>query len=86
MHISSIQLKNFKRFTDLKIEGIPKEAKLVLLVGSNGSGKSSVFDALEVSNHATKGEGFQPEYYTKDKAHKFKLEIFFDNKEYNVLI
>jgi len=46
MRIKKIQLKNFKRFTDLTIENIPEEAKLVLLIGSNGSGKSSIFDAF----------------------------------------
>jgi len=46
MRITRLQLKNFKRFTDLTIESIPKEAKLVLLIGSNGSGKSSIFDAF----------------------------------------
>ncbi|WP_346320187.1 AAA family ATPase [Chitinophaga sp. YIM B06452] len=47
MRITKLQLKNFKRFTDLTIAGIPAEAKLVLLIGSNGSGKSSVFDGLD---------------------------------------
>lgn len=46
MKISSIELRNFKRFTHLKIENIPAEAKLVVLLGPNGCGKSSVFDAL----------------------------------------
>lgn len=47
MKITYLQLKNFKRFTDFEIENIPISSKLVLLVGSNGSGKSSVFDAFE---------------------------------------
>ena len=46
MKIKSLQLKNFKRFTDLTLQGIPEDAKLVLLIGSNGSGKSSVFDGI----------------------------------------
>ena len=46
MRIRKLQLKNFKRFTDLTIDNIPDEAKLVLLIGSNGSGKSSIFDAF----------------------------------------
>ena len=50
MHITRVELKNFKRFTDLTIDGIPNDAKLVLLIGSNGSGKSSVFDAFEIDN------------------------------------
>lgn len=50
MKIKSIELKNFKKFTDLRIENIPESAKLVLLIGPNGSGKSSVFDAFEYIN------------------------------------
>ncbi|HUZ58363.1 MAG TPA: AAA family ATPase [Hanamia sp.] len=46
MKITKIHLTNFKRFTDLMIDNIPNSAKLVLLIGSNGSGKSSVFDAF----------------------------------------
>ena len=50
MHITKVELQNFKRFTNLTIDGIPADAKLVLLIGSNGSGKSSVFDAFEIDN------------------------------------
>ena len=46
MKIKSIKLKDFKRFTDLSIEGLPETAKLVVMIGPNGCGKSSVFDAL----------------------------------------
>ncbi len=46
MNITQINLKNFKRFTDLTISDIPESSKLVLLIGANGSGKSCVFDAL----------------------------------------
>ncbi|WP_424945745.1 AAA family ATPase [Candidatus Spongiihabitans sp.] len=46
MKIKSIHLKEFKRFTDLKITGLPDTAKLVVLLGPNGCGKSSVFDAI----------------------------------------
>jgi len=49
MHITRLQLSNFKRFTELTIELslLTKPPKLVLLIGTNGSGKSSVFDAFE---------------------------------------
>ena len=46
MKIRSIHLRDFKRFTDLTISDLPETAKLVVLVGPNGCGKSSVFDAL----------------------------------------
>jgi AAA15 family ATPase/GTPase len=47
MRIKEMNLVNFKRFTDLQIKNIPAEAKLVLLIGANGSGKSSIFDAFD---------------------------------------
>ena len=46
MRINKLQLKNFKRFTDLTLDGIPVSAKLVLLIGANGSGKTSVLEAI----------------------------------------
>ena len=39
MRIESIHIENFKRFTDLHIEGIPSSAKLVVIVGPNGMWK-----------------------------------------------
>ena len=68
MKVNSLQLKSFKRFTDLTIRDIPERCKLVLLIGSNGSGKSSVFDAFEVLNryrlHSFTGN--VEKYYSKN--------------------
>lgn len=47
MKIRQIQLKNFKRFTDTTIADIPETARLVVLVGPNGCGKSSLIDAAQ---------------------------------------
>ncbi len=46
MKIESIYLKDFKRFKDLTVSELPESANLVVLVGPNGCGKSSVFDAI----------------------------------------
>ena len=54
MKIKKVHLENFKRFTDLTIENISPSAKLVVLVGPNGCGKSSLFDAFKVW-HILKG-------------------------------
>lgn len=53
MRIKNIELKNFKRFTDLTIANIPQTSKLVLIIGSNGSGKSSLFDAFDLLKKET---------------------------------
>ena len=57
MNVTRLHLANFKRFTDLTIDlsscaGAPK---LVLLIGANGSGKSSMFDAFEYLSGQHKG-------------------------------
>src|ERR1700754_4360339 len=74
MKIKSLQLKNFKRFTDLTLTNIPDNTKLVLLIGSNGSGKSSLFDALEVLNlhRLTTFADSRSPYYSKNK-HPFRV-------------
>lgn len=67
MKIKEIKLNRFKRFTDLLITGIPETAKLVVLVGPNGCGKTSVFEGL---NHWYKYNGFRnrgdKDYYIKE--------------------
>ena len=62
MNLTRLRLENFKRFTDLTIDlssfaGAPK---LVLLIGANGSGKSSVFDAFEYLSAPHKGDAAPP--------------------------
>ena len=55
MKIETIRINNFKRFTNLTITNIPESAKLVVLVGPNGCGKTSLFEAF---NHWYKLKGF----------------------------
>lgn len=86
MKIKSLQLKNFKRFTDLTLQDIPDNAKLVLLIGSNGSGKSSVFDAFESINKFNlqdggKGNRIKKEYYSKDKTKGFEIYFTTNNSQ-----
>ena len=77
MKIKSIHLQNFKRFTDLKIQNIPATAKLVVLLGPNGCGKSSLFDAMWYKTYEYRGLGRgrdDLEYYSKTAARRRRIE------------
>lgn len=78
MRIKNIHLKNFKRFTDLSINDIPEKSKLVLLVGSNGSGKSSLFDAFGFCNTSIKREGTNDEFWDYFQKNKQAAEVKID--------
>ena len=87
MKIKLIHLKDFKRFTDLKIEEIPETAKLVVMIGPNGCGKSSVFDALNTYPYIL-GMGIgddvdysdkyyqDVDYYTKSNEFRYSFSHF----------
>ena len=67
MKVASVHLQNFKRFTDLRINSIPATATLVVLVGPNGCGKSSLFDAFIRWHRQSAGMSYSGdgEYYNK---------------------
>ena len=67
MKIQQIHVTNLKRFTDLTIQNIPETTKLVVLVGPNGCGKTSLFEAF---NHWSRFNSFgnigEKSYYNKE--------------------
>ena len=69
MRIKTVRLKNYKRFTELTIADLPETARLVVLVGPNGTGKSSVFDSFLLKAKAAVGNqrlsGDTEQYYEK---------------------
>ncbi len=67
MKIKRITIKDFRRFTDLTIDGLDPQVKLVVLLGRNGSGKSSLFDALSfAASHSKHGNyDWDTSYYSK---------------------
>ncbi|GLU56816.1 AAA family ATPase [Dyadobacter frigoris] len=81
MHVQELSLKNFKRFTDLSIKRIPENTKLVLLIGANGSGKSSVFDAFETMSRSLRKSDLlysseeRQSYYRKDQTFSTSVTI-----------
>lgn len=76
MKIKSLEIKNFKRFTDLKVDIGNGQAKIVALVGPNGSGKSSVFDAFEqIGGREKLGFGEDPTYLRKDQSNEWSVVI-----------
>ena len=48
MRVKTVKLVEFKRFDDLTINLGPTPQRIVGLVGPNGCGKSSIFDAFEL--------------------------------------
>lgn len=70
MKIKRIELKDFRRFTHLVIDDIPDTAKLVILSGPNGNGKSSIFDAMLLFYRLRSGQGWNGDtsYYHKASA------------------
>lgn len=85
MHITKIQILNFKRFSNLTIDlsFVQPSPKLVLLIGANGSGKSSLFDAfewisLDIKERVSPSTPvFQTDYYGKGNK-KSRVKIEFD--------
>ena len=78
MNIEKLRLKKFKRFTDLEIDlsSCPAPPKLVLLMGANGTGKSSIFDAFEYISAPQKGKtNHDDAYFTKTSGNTRSVSI-----------
>ena len=85
MHVSSLELRNFKRFTDLTIDlsKLAQPPKLVLLIGANGSGKSSVFDGFETLLSLKRSDGNNPSssYHVKVPRTLYSVKMTTANQE-----
>lgn len=71
MKISRIDVNRFKRFTETSIRDIPPTARLVMLVGPNGCGKSSLIEAVYSwygRVYSGMGLGWDPTYHEKQEG------------------
>jgi predicted ATP-binding protein involved in virulence len=74
MRIKEIHLKEFKRFDDLTIDLEDNPQKIVAIVGPNGCGKSSIFDAFE-----EKQKNFR--HYGHEENQFYSKAFFYENEE-----
>lgn len=88
MHVSKVSAEDFKRFTRLEIVDIPATAKLVILAGANGNGKSSLFDVFVryFDRNSGLGGGWEQNYHTKITDPKIipasdRIDVAFHEKE-----
>ena len=66
MRVKTVKLVEFKRFDDLTIDLGPTPKKIVGLVGPNGCGKSSIFDAFELLLQRFRSRGSEgTQFYSK---------------------
>ena len=67
MRLKAVTIKDFKRFTNLTVRNIPESARLIVLAGPNGCGKSSFFDALRTWHGLNSGKNasWEPDYHRK---------------------
>lgn len=80
MYLSNISIENFRMFSDVAVVSFSKG--LNLLVGENGSGKSSVIDAIrillgedEFSRRGVVSEDFYTEINTSKKKSSDNIRI-----------
>jgi hypothetical protein len=78
MKVKKVILKNFKRFDNLTIDLGDSPKRIIALVGPNGCGKSSIFDAFEEvsKQHKPASRGRQPNHFFS----KVWFSIFPDKK------
>ena len=66
MRLKQARIRDFKRFSDLSITGLPASAKLVVLTGPNGSGKTSLFEAFNYWMGWKRDQNsFEAEYHSR---------------------
>ena len=82
MKIRKIHMEDYKRFHDLTIDLGEKPKRIVALVGPNGCGKSSIFDAMLYLDNAygsnRSGKDYKYHSLKQDSNYSFKTSRSID--------
>ncbi|MXY08768.1 MAG: ATP-binding protein [Rhodothermaceae bacterium] len=88
MKLKTVTIRNFRHFTNLAVQSIPRTVRLIVLVGPNGCGKSSFLEALHTWYKWTsnKSRFWDPEYHAKagtmtQERHHFQNDVKVDFHE-----
>lgn len=81
MRIQSIQLANFKRFQNLRIDGLTTNHRIVILVGPNGCGKSSLLEAFNCCrSDAASLHGYDQCFHLRKNTDNIEIDEHRDHK------
>lgn len=78
MYISKITLKNFRCFNQLTL-AFPEQAQKILITGPNGSGKTSLLEALHYSCYLRSFRTHLPKEIITDSQDSFFIKITVEN-------
>jgi len=77
MKITRVKLKNFRIFSDETIIKFPSEANSISLVGENGTGKTSVLEAINLATSFgfVEGKIKEDDFYNPDEDIEIEVEL-----------
>lgn len=78
MKLKTVTITDFRHFTSLTVENLPETARVIVLVGPNGCGKSSFLEALYVWYQWTSGKNhyWDQKYHVKRGAMSNSNSLF----------
>lgn len=77
MHITSLELTNFRKFSRFKLENL---GLLNIIIGKNGVGKTSIIESIYFGSIAKSFKSYYDDVILKEKESFFKIKINLMNK------